>query len=142
MRASKPGKVIGLKIESDKPEESPQRLAKELAYFLQEEINASRDSREFREQALRERQKANQYNGILTMLREYNRKKKAALEAGDEWKPSRMEPMECYDEQMIKTERAMMLDRARDLDQMANEYDSKAKEARRQQAIRQKKLKT
>ena len=55
MREQKPGKVIGLKIESDRPEDDPKNLAIKLADAMQIEISAKKDAFEFRQQAQRER---------------------------------------------------------------------------------------
>jgi hypothetical protein len=135
-----PGKVIGLKVESFRPEDSPKNIAIELAHYLQEEMNAKADAAEFRAQANRERQKCKGFNGTLTMLREYNRKKKKAIKDGQTWEPSRMEPMESYDEDMIKEERLMMLERANDLDTKANESDEIGVGAKRKSLELQKRL--
>jgi len=136
----KPGKVIGFKVESDRPEDAPKSLAIELAGALQTEQNALADAKAFREQAQRERQKAKEFTGAMTMLREYNRKKEKAIKAGEEWKPSRMEPMESYDMNMIKKERVMLLERSQELINMANECDKIAEEARLHTAKIQKRL--
>ena len=135
-----PGKVIGLKAESFRPEDSPKTLAIELAHYLQEEMNAKADSLEFRAQADRERQKCKGFNGTLTMLREYNRKKNKAIKDGQMWTPSRMEPMESYDEDMIKEERLMMLERANDLETKANKSDEIGVDAKRKSLELQAKL--
>ena len=140
MREQKPGKVIGLKIESDRPEDDPKNLAIKLADAMQIEISAKKDAFEFRQQAQRERMKAKQHGNTLVMLREYNRKKKKAIDDGKEWNPSRMEPMETYDEDKIKKERIKYIERARELDDLANDYDSKAKEAQLRVQQLQKKL--
>jgi len=73
----------------------------------------------FQPQAARERQKAKDLGNLLVMLVEYRRKREKALKNGEEWNPSRMEPMESYDEADIRTQRAGFIDSARDMEQMA-----------------------
>jgi len=51
-----------------------------------------------------------------------------------------MEPMESYDEDMIKKERLVMVERGRDLDDQANECEAAAKKAKTKIAEIQKKL--
>lgn len=126
----KSGKVIGLKIEYSREEDSPKNLAIRLADSLQEEITATADAKEFKEQAIRERRKAKGFSGVLTMLNEYQRKKKKAISNGEEWAPSRMEPMESYDEEMIRSERIVLIDRAKTLDEKANKYEKIADNAK------------
>lgn len=135
-----PGKVIGFKVETDRPEDSPKNLAIQLAQSLQNEMNARGDAKEFRGQASRERQKAREFGNTLIMLGEYNRKKKISIDSGNEWKPSRMEPMESYDEQMIKEERVMLIERAKSLDDLAHQYELIADDAKIKAAKAQKKL--
>ena len=137
----KPGKVVGFKIESERPEDSPRVLAIQLANFLQQEMNAKQDAISFRDQAKRERQKAQAFIGTLTMLQEYKRKKKKALAAGEEWKPSRMEPMETYDEEMLKAEKIMLINRAKDLEELAKKHDKIANEAKQESAKIQQRIK-
>lgn len=135
-----PGKVIGLKVESHRPEDAPRNIAIELAGALQTELNAKADAKAFREQSVRERQKAQQFTNTMTMLREYNRKKEKAIKAGQEWKPSRMEPMESYNMEMIKAERVMLMDRAKELVSMANDCDKIAEKAQLESIELQKRL--
>ena len=72
----RPGKVIGLKVESFREEDSHKNLAIRLADALQKEMNARSDAKEFRLQASRERQKAKEFSNTLILLSEYQRKKK------------------------------------------------------------------
>jgi hypothetical protein len=134
------GKVIGLKVESFREEDSPKNLAIRLADFLQEEMAARTDAREFKAQAVRERRKAKDFSGVLIMLNEYQRKKKSALASGEEWEPSRMEPMESYDEEIIRDERIMLINRAKRLDKKANKHEKIAEKAKLAAAEVQKKL--
>ena len=136
----RPGRVIGLKVESYRPEDTPKNLAIKLAGALQIEMNARTDAKEFRGQAARERQKAREFGNTLIRLGEYQRKKKRTIDAGEEWKPSRMEPMESYDDQMIKEERVMLIERAASLDGLAHQYELIADEAKLTAAEAQKKL--
>ena len=135
-----PGQVIGFKIETDRPEDSAKNIAIQMADSMQLEANAAQDARSFREQATRERKKAKGMSDTLIMLGEYNRKKGAAIKNGEVWKVSRMEPMESYDEDMVKAERIMLVERARDLDDSANGSDKIAEEAKRNTLELQKKL--
>ncbi len=133
-------KVVGLKIEHSRKEDSPQNLAIILADSLQEEMTARTDAKEFRAQAIRERRKAQEFSGILIMLNEYQRKKKKALADGEDWKPSRMEPMESYDEDMIRKERMTLVARGQSLDEKANDYEKIADKAKLTSANIQQKL--
>lgn len=139
-RSRKPGKVIGIKVESSRKEDSPKYLATQLASYLQRELNARADAKAFREQAMRERQKAKELGNVLVMLKEYNKTKDKAIKNGEAWEPSRMEPMESYDEAALKTERGALIDRARDMDNSANEYEAEAEKARRKSVEIQQKL--
>lgn len=134
------GKVIGLRIEKDRPEDTPKALAIQLAQSLQNEINARGDAIEFRGQASRERQKAREFGNTLIMLSEYNRNKKKVIDAGQEWSPSRMEPMESYEEDKIKEERVMLIERAKSLDGLAHQYELRADQSKIDAAKAQKKL--
>ena len=134
------GKVIGFKIEKDRPEDTPKALAIQLAGALQNEMNARTDAKEFKGQASRERQKARDFGNTLIMLGEYKRKKKKSIEAGNEWKPSRMETMESYDEKMIRDERVMLIERAKSLDDLACEYEVMANDAKLKASDIQKRL--
>ena len=77
---------------------------------------------------------------LLISLGVYYKKREKAIANGEEWKPSRMEPMESYDEKMVKEERLMLIERARDLDNKANGLESRAKNARLQGMAVQKQL--
>ena len=134
------GKVVGLKIETSRPEDSATNLALRLANSLQLEMNALQDARTFREQAARERQKAKEFSNTLIMLGEYNRKKAKAIKNGEIWKVSRMEPMETYDEKMVKEERVMLIERAKELENLAQNSDKIASDAKRETVELQKKL--
>ena len=137
---TKPGKVIGFKVESSKPEDSAENVAIELAASLQLEMNARADAAEFKEQAQRERKKALDFSGVMIMLNEYQRKKEKTLKAGEEWNPSRMEPMESYDMDMIKEERLMLIGRAKELDELATDAIDIANGAQKKSLALQKKL--
>ena len=139
-RLAKSGTVIGLKIESHRPEDSPKFIALKLADTIQEESNARSDALEYKSQAQRERQKAKELTNLLTMLNEYNRKKKKAINNGEDWKPSRMEPMESYDEEDIRAQRVELIERAKEFDKLSNNFNKIAKEASQEQARLQKKL--
>lgn len=133
-------KVVGLKIEISREEESSKNLAIKLAYLLQKEMAAKEDARCFKEQAKNERAKAKEFSNIIVMLYEYQRRKKQAQNIGQEWNPSRMEPMETYDEDMLKEERLMLINRARDFDDLANKYEKTANESKCEIIKIQKKL--
>jgi hypothetical protein len=136
------GAIIGFKIETDRPEDSAGFIATELADSLQIEISARNDIKEYKEAANREREKAKQLSSVLVMLSEYKRKKKEALKNKEEWKVSRMEPMETYDENAIKKERIELIERAKQFDKLSLDFDQIAQEEKTKQILFQKKLRS
>lgn len=127
-------------VTQNRPEDSPKRLAIRLANVLQREQNARADAFALRRDAKTEERKALEMNTVLRQLREHNRKKAAALKAGEEWKRSRMDPFESYDEDAIKAERLMLIDRTRELSELANRQEQIAADAKAESLELQKQL--
>lgn len=136
-RSRKLGRVIGLKIDRDRPEDSPQKLAIQLASAIEREGRFRDDSVAFAKHANELEKKIPKMRDLLERVRERDRLRVI----GEEPKQTRrMDPMMTYESSAIEQEIKKTQEK---IDSLHKESQKKIKEsqaAKKDQAILQYKL--
>lgn len=123
---------IRFEITEDRPEDSPSRLAIELAEQLTLASVRQRDSATFSVSAQAERTKAQQLQSIIFQLKERKRNPIPNV--------SRMDPLNEYSMEQCEAEFALLKERAQDMQQKSDLYAQEAKEAQIKAEKLQKKI--
>jgi hypothetical protein len=116
-----PNAVVGVKIRVDKGP-TPEQIAIQIAEAYQVQANSSADAAAFKAQAMHERRRANELQGILFQLKERARNPPEKIR--------RMDPLAEYDADSLKEEMEIYKKRAQDLQVMADQATERVKKAR------------
>jgi hypothetical protein len=129
------GDGFSFKIEQDDGE-NLETLAVNLSESLNTKSYYEKQHSAFMLQSQNERRKATENKTLLYQLKEYRRNK----ERNPGMKVSRMEPMEFYDDQMIKDEMELYLKNANDFHEKSDMFMQLAKDEEKKIAIIQRKI--
>lgn len=113
---------VRLEISRDRPEDSPSRLAFELAEALNTVSERRNDCELFKTSAAAERTKASQMQDVIFQLKERRRNNVVST--------SRMDPLNEYDLDSCEAEFALLKARAQEMQEKSDTYDVEAKAAK------------
>ena len=109
---------VTFKIENDRPEDSPNSLAIQMAECMQNSSQFQTDGEVYKTAASAELQKAKQLQNVIFQIKERQKNPPA--------KVSRMDPLAHYDLEDCETQLANFKERAVDMQSMADDYFQKA----------------